>query len=81
MQTRVTAILVARSGAAHLERTLAGLARQTRRPDAIVAVDAGSTDRSAELLAASGPTQLVATTGKVDFGSAIERALTVAAPP
>jgi GT2 family glycosyltransferase len=81
MQTRVTAILVARSGAAYLERTLAGLARQTRRPDAIVAVDAGSTDRSAELLAASGPTQLVATTGKVDFGSAIERALTVAAPP
>ena len=80
MQTRVTAILVARSGAAHLERTLAGLARQTRRPNAIVAVDAGSTDRSAELLAASGPTQLVTTTGKVDFGAAIDRALTVAAP-
>jgi len=81
MQTRVTAILVARSGAAHLERTLAGLARQTRRPDAIVAVDAGSTDRTAELLAASGPTQLVTTTGKVDFGGAVDRALTVAAPP
>jgi len=80
MQTRVTAILVARSGAAHLERTLAGLARQTRRPNAVVAVDAGSTDRSAELLAASGPTQLVTTTGKVDFGAAIDRALTVAAP-
>ncbi|MFM9920768.1 glycosyltransferase family 2 protein [Lacisediminihabitans sp. H27-G8] len=80
MQTRVTAILVARSGAAHLERTLAGLARQTRRPDAIVAVDAGSSDRTAELLAASGPTQLVTTTGKVDFGAAIDRALTVAAP-
>ncbi|MEC5170211.1 glycosyltransferase family 2 protein [Glaciihabitans sp. GrIS 2.15] len=80
MQTRVTVILVARSGAAHLERTLAGLARQSRRPDAIVAVDAGSTDRSAELLAASGPTQFVTTTGKVDFGSAIARALTVAAP-
>jgi GT2 family glycosyltransferase len=80
MQTRVTAILVARSGAAHLERTLAGLARQTRRPDAIVAVDAGSSDRTAELLAASAPTQLVTTTGKVDFGSAVERALTVAAP-
>ncbi|MHC5795271.1 glycosyltransferase family 2 protein [Lacisediminihabitans sp. FW035] len=80
MQTRVTAILVARSGAAHLERTLAGLARQTRRPDAIVAVDAGSSDRTAELLAASGPTQLVTTTGKVDFGGAVDRALTVAAP-
>ncbi|MBG6106774.1 glycosyltransferase family 2 protein [Frigoribacterium sp. CG_9.8] len=79
MHTRVTAILVARSGAAHLERTLAGLARQTRRPDAVVAVDAGSTDRSTELLAASGPTQLV-TTGALDFGTAVDRALTVAAP-
>jgi GT2 family glycosyltransferase len=79
MHTRVTAILVARSGAAHLERTLAGLARQTRRPDAVVAVDAGSTDRSTELLAASGPTQLV-TTGTLDFGTAVDRALTVAAP-
>ena len=80
MHTRVTAILVARSGAAYLERTLAGLARQTRRPNAVVAVDAGSTDRSAELLAISGPTQLVTITGKVDFGAAIDRALTVAAP-
>jgi GT2 family glycosyltransferase len=80
MQTRVTAILVARSGAAYLERTLSGLARQTRAPDSIVAVDAGSSDRSAELLAASGPTQLVTTSGRADFGSAVARALTVAAP-
>ena len=67
-------ILVARSGAAHLERTLAGLARQTRRPDAIVAVDAGSTDRSAELLAASGPVQLVTITGTQDADDEPERA-------
>ncbi len=80
MQTRVTAILVARSGAAHLQRTLDGLARQTRRPDAVVAVDAGSNDRSAELLAASGPTHLVTTSGKVDFGTAVRQALTVASP-
>lgn len=79
MYTRVTAILVARSGEAYLERTLAGLARQTRRPDSIVVVNAGSTDRSEELLAASGPTQLV-TTGKVDFGTAVNRAIAVAAP-
>ena len=80
MQTRVTAILVARSGAAYLERTLAGLARQTRRPDAIVAVDAGSADDSADLLAASEPTQLVMAPGKSSFGSAVARALRVAAP-
>lgn len=42
-------------------------------------MDAGSTDRSTELLAASGPTQLV-TTGALDFGTAVDRALTVAAP-
>ncbi len=80
MQARVTAILVARSGAAYLERTLSGLARQTRRPDAVIAVDAGSTDDSSELLAASGPTQLVSAPGG-PFGSAVARALQVAAPP
>ncbi|MCU1420512.1 MAG: hypothetical protein JWN36_163, partial [Microbacteriaceae bacterium] len=79
MQARVTAIVVARSGATYLGRTLAGLARQTRRPDAVVAVDAGSTDTSAELLAASGPTQLV-TTKATSFGSAVDRALHVVAP-
>ena len=45
----------------------------------MVAVDAGSTDTSAELLAASGPTQLV-TTKATSFGSAVDRALHVVAP-
>jgi len=76
MQARVTVILVARNGAAYLGRTLAAIAAQTRRPDAIVAVDAGSSDSTAELLAASGPTQLV-TTRAQPFGSAVERALHV----
>ena len=80
MHTRVTAILVARTGVAYLDRTLEGLAGQSRRPDTIVAVDAGSTDRSADLLAASGPAQLVSIPGSVDFGTAIARALTVAVP-
>ncbi len=79
MQARVTAIVVARSGASYLGRTLAGLARQTRQPDAVVAVDAGSTDSSAELLAAAGPTQLV-TTKATSFGSAVDRALHVVPP-
>ena len=43
MQPRVTAILVAHEGAQFLERTLAALAAQTRRPDQVVAVDLGST--------------------------------------
>ncbi len=45
-----------------------------------MAVDAGSSDHTIDLLAASGPTQLVSADGSVDFGGAIERALTVAAP-
>jgi GT2 family glycosyltransferase len=81
MQPRVTAILVARNGAAFLERTLEGLSLQTRRPDIVLAVDAASTDGSAELLAASGPTQLITTAGKVTFGGAIARALHVASAP
>lgn len=46
----------------------------------MIAVDAGSNDASSDLLAASAPTQLVSTSGRVDFGTAIDRALTVAAP-
>ncbi|MHB1173096.1 MAG: glycosyltransferase [Lacisediminihabitans sp.] len=80
MQPRVTAILVARTGAAYLERTLAALDRQTRRPDSVIAVDAGSTDQSVELLAASGPTQLVSTAAKAGFGDAVAHALHVAGP-
>ncbi|WP_394769529.1 glycosyltransferase family 2 protein [Lacisediminihabitans sp.] len=80
MQARVTAILVVHSGAAYLERTIAGIARQTRLPDDVIAVDAGSTDDSAELLAEFGPTQLVSVGSKTTFGSAIARAIHVAAP-
>jgi len=79
MHQRVTAIIVARTGAAYLERTLAALAKQTRRPDTVIAVDAASTDGSSELLAAYGPTQFVTTGAKSTFGDAIARALYVAA--
>lgn len=48
---RVTALLVAHDGAAWLPRTVAGLAAQRRAPDRVVAVDAGSTDDSATLMA------------------------------
>src|SRR6185312_3991423 len=79
MHQRVTAIIVARTGAAYLERTLAALAKQTRRPDTVIAVDAASTDGSSELLAAHGPTQFVTTGAKSTFGDAIARAMYVAA--
>lgn len=80
MQQRVTAILVARSGAEYLERTLAALDAQTRAPDLLIGVDAGSADRSAELLAASLADRLVAAREKSTFGHAVALAVE-AAPP
>jgi len=80
MQPRVTAILVARNGAAYLDRTLAALTRQVRRPDSLVVVDAGSTDATSALLAAAQPTQFVSGRGKPTLGDAIARGLAAAAP-
>ena len=47
---RVVAVLVCHDGAQWLPRTLAALAGSTRRPDLVVAVDAGSTDRTTVVL-------------------------------
>jgi GT2 family glycosyltransferase len=44
MQPRVTAIVVVRNGARWLERTMAAIAAQTRPVDAVIWLDAGSTD-------------------------------------
>ena len=60
-------MLVARNGAQYLPRTIAALAAQTRRPDAVHTVDAGSNDASGTLLGRN-----VATTpGRRTFGGAI----------
>lgn len=75
MQPRVTAILVARTGAQYLERTLAGLAAQSRQPDVTIAVDVASADGSEALLAASGPTHLLTVRDGTTFGSAVAHAV------
>lgn len=84
MQPTVTAVLVARNGAQYLPRTLAALAAQSRRPDAIVLVDADSSDDSAALLAefaAAHPQAHSASThGRRPFGAAIAHGLSTAAP-
>ncbi|MBT1635492.1 glycosyltransferase [Clavibacter michiganensis] len=81
MQPRVTAILVAHEGAQFLERTLAALAAQTRRPDQVVAVDLGSRDASAALLAASDPTRMVQAPARMTFGQAVDQAVRVIPAP
>ena len=48
---RVVAVLVAHDGARWLPAVLTALSRATRRPDVLVAVDTGSTDTTADLLA------------------------------
>ncbi len=80
MQPRVIAILAARNGSGYLERTVAALAGLTRRPDTLIAVDAGSTDDTSRLLASANPTQLVSAPRSQSFGSAIAHAVHVAAP-
>ncbi|WP_316289528.1 glycosyltransferase [Clavibacter michiganensis] len=81
MQPRVTAILVAHEGAQFLDRTLQALAAQTRRPDQVVAVDLGSRDGSAALLAASDPTRMVQAPARMTFGQAVDQAVRVIPAP
>jgi GT2 family glycosyltransferase len=81
MQPRVTAILVARNGAKHLERTLEALKSQTRPPDIVVTVDCGSTDATADMLAAFGPTKFISADADLTFGQAINAAVRVIAQP
>jgi len=52
MQPRVTAIVVVRNGARWLDRTVAALAAQTRPADAVVWLDAGSTDEGRDRMPA-----------------------------
>lgn len=81
MQPRVTAVLVVLNGAQYLPRTLAALAAQSRRPDSVIAVDAGSSERTAatgltEALSHYGlDAKAVSTPGKRSFGAAVAHAV------
>lgn len=78
MQPRVIAVLVARNGAKYLPRTLSALAAQTRRPDAVLLVDSGSTDASEDLLAQASAQTLNIT--KMGFATAITEAVRNVSP-
>ena len=72
---RVTAVLVAHDGAAFLPRTLDAIDAQSRRPDYLVAVDAGSLDGGGDLLTlATG--RLLRLNRDTSFGDAVQAALT-----
>lgn len=72
----VTAVLVSHDGLAWLPSSLAALDTQTRPPDRVVAVDTGSTDGSADLLAAHlGGGRVVRAGRTTGFGAAVARGL------
>ena len=70
----VTAILVSHDGQSWLPEAIAAISAQTRRIDRIIAVDTGSIDNSAKMLASAGLT-VVKTERDAGFGDAIALAL------
>lgn len=75
MQARVTAVLVARNGAKYLDRTLSAIEAQSRRPDALVLVDASSNDGTAARLATAPATVRLTTSARGGFAAAVDAAL------
>lgn len=68
----VTAVVVAHNGQRWLPRVLRALADSTRTPDAVIAVDTGSTDRTPELLADDPSiTDVVTTDPRTRFAQAV----------
>lgn len=80
MQARVIAILVARSGADDLERTIGDLAAQTRPPNVTIAVEISSSARGESALAAASATQLLSVRDGTSFGKAVAHAVQFAPP-
>ncbi len=75
MQSRVTALIVATNGTERLERTLEGLAQQTRKPDRVILVDNGSTDNTAAIFANVEAERIISTGEVLPFGAAIKMAV------
>lgn len=80
MQPRVIAILVARSGAEELERTLSALAAQTRAPDITIAVDLSTAATGETAFAGARATHVVTARDGSTFGAAIAQAVQFAPP-
>ena len=73
---RVTAVLVAHDGEPWLPRCLQAIGDLARSPERILAVDTGSTDGTAELLAAAlGPAAVLTESAQTGFGAAVRRAV------
>lgn len=77
---KVTALLVSHNGASWLPAVISGLEESTRLPDAIVAVDTGSTDESATLLEGAFGGEVVRLGARTPYAAAVRAGLAQAAP-
>jgi GT2 family glycosyltransferase len=72
---KVTALLVSHNGARWLPAVLSGIEQSTRRPDRVVAVDTGSTDDSAALVADATGVQVLELPAPTPYAEAVRAAL------
>src|SRR5690606_26978323 len=86
MRSSVTAVLVASRGGEWLDETIAGVKAQTRRPNAIIAVNNGGSERVSSQLVegsygsdADGSARVIGIQSKVSFGRAIDAAISTVA--
>ena len=70
---RVLAVLVAHNGSPFIARTLAAISALTTRPDWVIAVDAGSTDDTLDLLRAPGSpvNEIIKVPARTGFATAV----------
>ena len=74
MKTRVTAVLVVRTGGEHLARTLDAIRQLDRKPDVLIAVDNSAKQSAAAQLSAFGASQVLTGSPKLSFGESLELA-------
>ena len=85
MRSSVTAVIVASQGGEWLDETIAGIASQTRRPNAIIAINNGGSERVGTQLVnanlgGSEVSRVIGIPSRVSFGRAIAAGLSAVAP-
>jgi GT2 family glycosyltransferase len=74
VSTRIAAVIPNWNGAPRLEKALGSLAAQSRKPDRVIVVDNGSTDRSRECAQSRGA-DVIALDRNYGFAAAVNRGL------
>lgn len=85
MRSTVTAVIVASQGGEWLDETISGIAAQTRRPNAIIAVNNGGSERVGTQLVNANlggaeASRVIGIPSKLPFGRAVAAALTAVLP-